>query len=92
MRLCPSEDGAGEGGVAGQAGADPGGSPAATSADTYTVDFTHTSVLFRAGHRIRIAIAGADTFARVPAEGTPTWTVERNPARASHISLPVIPR
>ncbi|MBT8398347.1 MAG: CocE/NonD family hydrolase, partial [Gemmatimonadetes bacterium] len=53
-----------------------------------------TSILFRKGHRIRIAIGGADadTFARVPAEGMPVWTVDRSPARASHIVLPVIPR
>ena len=53
-----------------------------------------TSILFRKGHRIRIAIGGADadTFARIPAEGTPEWTVERSPDRASHIVLPVIRR
>ena len=53
-----------------------------------------TSVLFRRGHRIRIAVAGADadTFARIPAEENPLWTVERGPSRASHIMLPVIPR
>ncbi len=53
-----------------------------------------TSILFRKGHRIRISIGGADadTFARIPAEGTPVWTLERSPARASHILLPVIPR
>jgi predicted acyl esterase len=53
-----------------------------------------TSVLFRRGHRIRISIGGADadTFARIPAEGTPVWTLERSPARASHVVLPVIPR
>ena len=53
-----------------------------------------TSILFRKGHRIRIAIGGADadTFARIPAEGTPEWTVELSPDRASHIVLPVIPR
>jgi putative CocE/NonD family hydrolase len=53
-----------------------------------------TSVLFRKGHRIRIAIAGADadTFARIPAEGQPVWTVQRSPDRASHVLLPVIPR
>lgn len=50
-----------------------------------------TSVLFRAGHRIRISIGGADsdTFARVPAEGTPEWV---GPGYASHVTLPVIPR
>jgi putative CocE/NonD family hydrolase len=53
-----------------------------------------TSVLFRQGHRIRIAIAGADadTFARVPAEGEPTWRVKRGMTGASRVSLPVIPR
>jgi len=53
-----------------------------------------TSILFRKGHRIRIAIGGADedTFARTPAEGNPVWTVELSPGRASHILLPVIPR
>ncbi len=53
-----------------------------------------TSVLFRVGHRIRISIAGADadTFARVPGEGTPEWTLERSPERASRVELPVIPR
>lgn len=53
-----------------------------------------TSVLFRRGHRIRIAIAGADadTFARIPAEGDPVWTVERGLTSASSIALPVIPR
>jgi hypothetical protein len=53
-----------------------------------------TSVLFRAGHRIRIAIGGmdADTFARIPSDGTPVYTVERGPEYPSHITLPVIPR
>jgi putative CocE/NonD family hydrolase len=53
-----------------------------------------TSVLFKRGHRIRVALGGADadTFARVPVEGTPEWTVERSPPRPSHIVLPVIPR
>ena len=53
-----------------------------------------TSVLFRAGHRIRVAIGGADadTFARLPASGTPVYTVERREAYPSRITLPVIPR
>ena len=53
-----------------------------------------TSVLFRAGHRIRIALAGADadTFARIPAEGDPVWTVERGSDHPSFVALPVIPR
>ena len=53
-----------------------------------------TSVLVRAGHRIRIAIGGADadTFARIPEEGTPVYTIERRPEHASHVTLPVITR
>lgn len=53
-----------------------------------------TSVLVRKGHRLRVAIAGADkdSFRRVPETGDPTVTIERNRALASHIDLPVIPR
>ncbi|MFN0178621.1 MAG: CocE/NonD family hydrolase [Gemmatimonadales bacterium] len=53
-----------------------------------------TSVLFRAGHRIRVAIAGADkdTFLRLPASGDVTITVNRGGVRASLIELPVVPR
>jgi hypothetical protein len=53
-----------------------------------------TSVLFRMGHRIRIAIAGADvsTFVRVPAEGETIIKVEHTGLNASCIDLPVIPR
>ena len=50
-----------------------------------------TSVLLRKGHRIRLALAGADAsdFRRYPAEGTPTWTVYRGGRRASFVDLPV---
>ena len=50
-----------------------------------------TSVVFRAGDRIRVALAGADadTFDRIPVEGTPAWTVHRGP-EGSTIELPVI--
>lgn len=53
-----------------------------------------TSVLIRKGHRIRVGIAGHDqgTFARIPAEGTPVITVERNRVHASYIDLPVTRR
>jgi putative CocE/NonD family hydrolase len=53
-----------------------------------------TSTLFRRGHRIRIAIGGADkdTFVRLPATGTPTLTIERNATNASYVELPVIRR
>ncbi|HEX6305154.1 MAG TPA: CocE/NonD family hydrolase [Anaerolineales bacterium] len=53
-----------------------------------------TSVLFRKGHRIRIAIAGhdKDTFARIPEVGTPVISVQRNRIHASYIDLPRIDR
>ena len=53
--------------------------------------FYPTSVLLRRGHRIRIALAGADAsvFQRYPANGTPTWTVYREAGRASFVDLPV---
>src|SRR6185436_3184224 len=53
-----------------------------------------TSILIRKGHRLRIAIAGADknSFARIPAEGTPTISVVRNQKNASWIDLPVVRR
>ncbi len=48
------------------------------------------SALFRAGHRIRVAIAGADadSFRRIPAEGDVTITVERGAEAASYVELP----
>ena len=50
------------------------------------------SVMIRKGHRLRIAIAGADqdSFARIPAEGTPTITVARGGKDASWLELPVV--
>jgi putative CocE/NonD family hydrolase len=53
-----------------------------------------TSVLIREGHRLRIAIAGADadTFARYPLDGgTPTITIERNASYPSRVVLPMSP-
>jgi predicted acyl esterase len=51
-----------------------------------------TSVMLRKGHRIRVALAGADTgfFQRYPSDGTPTWTVYRAAKAASLIELPVM--
>jgi putative CocE/NonD family hydrolase len=54
-----------------------------------------TSVLFRRGHRIRIALAGADhdTFAALPSPGNPpTLTVRRDAQYPSRVDLPIIPR
>jgi hypothetical protein len=50
-----------------------------------------TSVLLRKGHRIRVALAGADAsvFQRYPADGTPMWTIYREARQASFIDLPV---
>jgi len=63
-------------------------------ATTLTFQLLPTSVLFRAGHRIRIAIAGADqdTFQRLPAQGDVTITVRRGGPQGSFIDLPVVPR
>ena len=57
---------------------------------TIRFSFFPTSVLLRKGHEIRIALAGADAslFQRIPAEGTPTWTVYREAQRASFVDLP----
>ena len=51
-----------------------------------------TSVLIKKGHKIRIAIAGADkdTFIRYPKEGRPTITISRNKEFPSYIKLPII--
>ena len=52
------------------------------------------SVLIKKGHRVRVAIAGhdKDTFIRIPAEGTPTISMQRNSRYTSRIDLPVIKR
>jgi putative CocE/NonD family hydrolase len=52
------------------------------------------SVVVRAGHRLRVAIAGADadTFRRIPEEGVPIITVYRDATHASYIALPVAGR
>lgn len=54
--------------------------------------FLPISVLIRQGHRIRIAITGADkdTFARYPVEGNPTLSIKRNEKYPSFIEIPVI--
>jgi putative CocE/NonD family hydrolase len=53
-----------------------------------------TSVLIRRGHRLRLGIAGHDegTFPRVPPQGTPVLTLERNAGRASRLELPTLHR
>jgi hypothetical protein len=53
-----------------------------------------TSVLVKKGHRIRVAIAGADKgmFMRYPAKGKPIITIERNKKYSSFIDIPIISR
>lgn len=53
-----------------------------------------TSVLVRAGHRIRLALAGHDAglFARVPAGGDPSFVVHRGTSTPSFVDLPVVDR
>ena len=56
-----------------------------------TFDLWATSVLIRRGHRVRVAVAGADsdTFLRYPRSGEiPTIAVQRNARFASRIVLP----
>jgi uncharacterized protein len=50
------------------------------------------SIRIRAGHSIRIALAGADadTFARIPETGEAAYTVRRDRSRPSHVVLPVV--
>ena len=55
-------------------------------------DLWATSVLIREGHRIRVAIAGADadTFLRYPRDGSvPVLSVQRNATYPSAIVLPI---
>jgi putative CocE/NonD family hydrolase len=49
-----------------------------------------TSLLLRRGHRLRLALAGADAglFQRYPATGAVTWTIHREPGRASFLEIP----
>ncbi len=51
------------------------------------------TALVRRGHRLRLAIAGADagTFDPIPAEGSATLTVYRNRSHTSMLQLPVMP-
>ena len=55
-----------------------------------TIGLQPTSVLIRRGHRIRVAIGGADkdTFMRIP--GSPVWQVGHSSPLASCIRLPIV--
>ena len=55
-------------------------------------DLWATSVLIREGHRIRVAVGGADadTFLRYPRDGSvPVWSMQRNATYPSRIVLPM---
>jgi uncharacterized protein len=55
------------------------------------IDLLPISYLFRSGHRIRIALAGADKDHFDPLPGPPPeWRVLRDPAHPSRVVLPVI--
>jgi len=57
-----------------------------------TFELWATSVLIKEGHRLRVAVAGADkdSFLRYPRNGeVPTITVERNRQYSSHVKLPI---
>jgi len=53
-----------------------------------------TSVLFTKGHRIRLAIAGADKDTFIPLDGIDgtQWRIQRNSRYSSCLELPIIPR
>ena len=56
-------------------------------------DLLPISHLFQAGHRIRLALAGADRDQfGMPAGAATHWQVQRNPAAPSRLELPVVPR
>jgi putative CocE/NonD family hydrolase len=63
---------------------------------TVQIALQPTSALFRAGHRIRLAIAGADkdTFPAIPEapKGDVVLNIQRGGVRASHLDLPIAPR
>ncbi len=58
-----------------------------------SIELQPTSVLFKKGHRIRVAIAGADKdhFA-LPDGPAPQLKIYRDEDHPSRIDLPVIPR
>lgn len=59
-----------------------------------TLGLAPTSALVKAGHSLRIAVAGHDasTFARIPAVGAPVLTIAHGPTTPSRIELPIAAR
>lgn len=64
----------------------------ADSPQQVTFDLLPTSVLFRAGDRIRITIAAADpdAFQLPPADGNATYRIGHSAAHPSFAELPVV--
>jgi putative CocE/NonD family hydrolase len=60
------------------------------TATTVRFSMLPTSLVMQKGHKIRVAIAGADAnlFQRIPANGLATWTIYREDQRASSVELP----
>lgn len=61
--------------------------------ETVVLDLLPTAARIRPGHRLRLAIAGADAahFAPLPASGETTWTVRREAAAPSFLDVPIAP-
>jgi len=57
-----------------------------------TFDLLPTSVLFRAGDRIRITIAATDpdSFQLLPADGLASYEFSHSAAMASSVELPMV--
>ena len=55
------------------------------------VEWLPTSYQFKKGHRLHIALAGADNDHFQNLDGpAPTWEVMHTPDRPSHIELPIV--
>ena len=59
----------------------------------FTFPLLPTSWLLRTGHRIRLALSGADvdSFARVPAQGPMRWRVSLSGEERSFVDIPMCP-
>ncbi len=62
-------------------------------AERVSIRLLPISAVVKAGHRLRLAVAGADSTAleRIPATGTPTLTIHRGGREGSVLELPVAP-
>ena len=57
-----------------------------------TLDLLPVSYQFKKGHRIRVALAGADKdHFQLLDDPSPTWQIWHTPDQPSHIELPVVP-